>query len=173
MNLKPQLSRALYRSLLKSAIKYQTDLQKHGSMELLLQQAAKAFFPFNRAELPDSRMDTHFASCVKHGHPRDYLRPKFDSGSEKDFRLHLHLRFLSSLLFFSHSEAFLRLRQLDVINKVKPQIAAMCAPVERPADLSFAQVGSSNGIKYFLENIFQKTREKIKKISLLIFFSKN
>lgn len=40
---------------------------------------------------------------------------------------------LSAALFCFCSEAFRRLRQLDILNRVKPQVAAMCAPVERPA----------------------------------------
>eukprot|EP00667_Euglena_gracilis_P017877 EG_transcript_18882 len=89
-------------------------------MDSLLQRASKAFFPFNRSEMPDSRLDNYFASCIQNKHPREHLRAQFAAGCEHNF-----------------SEAFRRLRQLDILNRVKPQVAAMCAPVERPADLAF------------------------------------
>lgn len=114
------LARALYRSLFRAAGTYQANLRAHGSLDLLLQRASKAFFPFNRAHMPDSRLDAHCALDLGHGTPRDALRSKFEDGGPADI-----------------GEGFRRLRQLDALNRIKPQVAAMCAPVERPGNLEF------------------------------------
>ena len=96
MNSRPALVRAMYRSLLRASLKYQKDYQEHGSVEQLIRKATKAFFPFNRSELPDSRLDSTFASTLGDlKDPREHIRPRFEEadGSQAKLKYSLHIAF--------------------------------------------------------------------------------